>query len=307
MEALKFHLFPQRPDVELRVYGHYKNTCDLSFLVHLGNVRRFAADCLLNATGIENISHIQDLQSLSVGIHNLDNFNFLNHLQVDRLEQLSLGPTFSKKPSLLSLNRFTQLESLNIEGQQKSIEVIGQLPRLKDLTLRSITVPSLGFLSSLTNLRSLNIKLGGTKNLDAVAHLKSVNYLELWQIKGLHDLSPISEMTGLQFLFLQSLKNVTRLPDFSHLQSLRRLHLESMQGLDNLTQIESAPALEDFIHLSAHGTEPSCYEILLKKSTLKRIIVGTGSEKKNQEIRKMMNSAKIEQYTSSPFHFAETP
>ena len=36
--------FALRPDVELRVYGHYSTECDLSFARRMTNVRRFAAD-----------------------------------------------------------------------------------------------------------------------------------------------------------------------------------------------------------------------------------------------------------------------
>jgi hypothetical protein len=43
--------FAARPDVELRVYGHYSTECDLAFAHRVANVRRFAADCLMRAKG----------------------------------------------------------------------------------------------------------------------------------------------------------------------------------------------------------------------------------------------------------------
>src|SRR5207302_5926165 len=181
----------------------------------LTNVRRFAADCLLHANAADSISQLEDLESLSIGIYDLEGFDFLSDLRANKLKALSLGATFSKKPSLRVIERFRSIETLHVEGQDKDIEVIGGLPHLQDLTLRSVTVASLGFLRGLSSLWSIDIKLGGTRNLAALANLVNVKYLELWQIRGLNDLSPISEMTGLQFLFLQSLRNVTRLPDFS--------------------------------------------------------------------------------------------
>src|SRR5262245_28830544 len=45
--------FAARPDVELRVYGHYSTECDLSFARRMTNVRRFAADCLRRARNVE--------------------------------------------------------------------------------------------------------------------------------------------------------------------------------------------------------------------------------------------------------------
>jgi hypothetical protein len=59
-DLLNGRFFPVRPEVELRVYGYYGESCDLSFLERLGNVRRFAADCLLKATGVEYINRLAD-------------------------------------------------------------------------------------------------------------------------------------------------------------------------------------------------------------------------------------------------------
>src|SRR5215207_2672299 len=45
--------FSRRPDVELRVYGHYSTECDLAFARRMMNVKRFAADCLMRAKNVE--------------------------------------------------------------------------------------------------------------------------------------------------------------------------------------------------------------------------------------------------------------
>jgi hypothetical protein len=195
------------------------------------------------------------------------------------------------------------LETLHVEGQQKDIDVIACLLQLQDLTLRSITVPSLEFLQQLPKLWSIDIKLGGTKNLTALAALVKAKYLELWQVRGLSDLSPISQMAGLQYLYLQSLRNVTRLPDLSGLVSLRRLYLENMKGLKDVSSIESAPALEELIHVSAHGLEPSDYANLVRAKRLKRALFGFGSDRKNQALLEVMRENGIEEYRHKPFQF----
>src|SRR5208283_2108228 len=212
-DLLNARFFNARPEVELRVYGHYRKSCDLTFLSHLGNLRRFAADCLIKASGVEHISRLANLERLSVGIYELESFNFLRDLQSEELTHLSLGATFSKKPSLRVIERFPRLEQLYIEGQRKDIDAIGRLKRLRDLTLRSITVPTLGFLRGLSELRSLDIKLGGTKYLGDLPYVGGIRYLELWQVKGLADLGPLAEITTLQYLYLQALRNVKELPN----------------------------------------------------------------------------------------------
>jgi hypothetical protein len=302
-DLLNERLLRDRPEVELRVYGFYTEGCDLSFLPRLRNVRHFSADCLMHATGVEQIAAFPELESLRLGIYDLEGFDFLAALPAGKLTKLSLGPTKSRKPSLAVIQNFYQLRVLYIEGQQKDIEVIGHLKHLEDLTLRSVTVPSLGFVRSLNRLWSFDMKLGGTTNLSPLESMNGVKYLELWQVTKLADLSVISTMFGLQFLFLQSLRNVRRLPDVSALGCLRRVYLENMKGLEDVDELCNAPALEDFIHVSAQGMEPRQYESLLKLRTLRRALVGFGSDRKNRAFREMIRRAGIEEYRHSAFQF----
>jgi hypothetical protein len=92
------------------------------------------------------------------------------------------------------------LRKLYIEGQQNGIAVLGELQGLEDVTLRSISTPGLEYVSNLPRLLSLDIKLGGIQNLSAISGKQSIKYLELWQIKGLSDISVVSSLTGLPFL-----------------------------------------------------------------------------------------------------------
>jgi hypothetical protein len=294
LALLDSQLFRLRPDVEFRVYGHYNKICDLSFLACLPHLRRLAADHLTTSANVEFIAGLGKLESLSVGIFELQDFNFLKDVKPDSLRSLSIGWTRSKKPDLRIIERFSQLEQLYIEGHRKNIEVVGRLSRIRDLTLRSITLPSLGFLHDLPNLLSLDLKLGGVKGLNELADLKQLRYLELWQVRGVADLAPVSDMTGLQFMFLQSLPHIAMLPDLSRLTALRRLHLDNMKGLKDLSPLASAPALEDFVHISAKGLDPDDFRGLLGLATLKRVFVGFGSLARNQVLERMAVAAGIE-------------
>ena len=104
------------------------------------------------------------------------------------------------------ISRFQSLTHLYLEGQQQGIEVLSELKNLEDLTLRSITTEGLDYISMLPQLWSLDIKLGGIKDLSAIANKGSIKYLELWQIRGLSDIGVVSSLGGLQSLFLQSLR-----------------------------------------------------------------------------------------------------
>lgn len=301
-DLLNQNLFARRPDIELRVYGFYASVCDLSFVSRMHNVRRFSADCLLEATGVEHISALANLKELSIGIYNLDSFDFLQGIP-SGITSLSLEATKSTKPRLSILSRFRSLRRLYIEGQQRDIEVLSELLELEDLTLRSITTPTLDYIANLPRLSSLDIKLGGVRNLSAIAEKESIKYLELWQIRGLDDVAVVSSLRGLQFLFLQSLKNVSRIPDLSKLTKLRRICLNNMKGLKDVSAIFRAPALEEFIHIAARNVAPESYRELMSMPTLKQVLVGFCGLRKNVEFESLVRRSGKSEYRYTEFAF----
>jgi hypothetical protein len=294
--------FSRRPDVELRVYGFYGARCDLAFASGLRQVRRFAADCLMDATGVEHVARIPGLESLSLGIFSLESFDILRDVTPD-LRSLALGQTRSKKPSLESLSRFTGLQRVYIEGHRKGIDVLSGLGELEDVTLRSVTVPDLGFLRPLARLWSLDLKLGGIRNISAISGMPSIKYLELWQILGLDDVGVAGELPGLQHLFLQSLRRVVSLPDLGAARSLRRVTLETMRGLRDLTPLEHAPALKELLLIDASPLAPEDLVPALRNGSLRRVAVGLGSDLKNEAARALLKQHGKEEFGCREFAF----
>jgi hypothetical protein len=295
-------LISVRPEIEIRIYGHYSSECDLSLVEYIPDVQNISIDCLMRATNTDSISQLRNLSSLSVGIYNLESFEFLKGVPLS-LKKLSIGATKSKKPDLIYLNRFVKLQELYIEGQNKNIDMLGQLSSLKKLVLRSTSPKDISFIRDMNNLWSLDIKLGGIKDLKPLEGLDNIKYLELWQINGLSDISVISSLNGLEFLFLQALRNVVALPDASRLVNLRRVYLETMKGLKDVSGIFKSPSLEEYIHVCAQNMKPAQYAELLKHKTLKKALFGFGSDKKNKEIEDLMRNNGVERYQHEPFVF----
>jgi hypothetical protein len=296
-------LIPRRPDIQIRIFGFYGLVCDLSFLKLINRVRNLAIDCVMDATGIEHLETLENLDSLDVGIFNLDNFDFLK-LVPTTLRSLSLEATRSKKPRLGSLRRFNSLTRLYLEGQQKEIDVLGDLRTLEDVTLRSLTTENLDYLRDLPNLQSIAIKLGGIRDLSAISEKQSIRYLELWQIRGLTDISVISTLYGLQYLFLQTLKNVIAIPDISRLKKLRRIHLDDLKGLTDVSALAHASALEVFVHATTgKNMTPTDYDFLTSMPTLKSVFIGFGSQKKHGQMDAKLRAAGIEIGALPQFEF----
>jgi internalin A len=264
------------PDVCLRAYGSYdRSISDLDFLRHFPSHRSFQVD-------------VSDLRSI-------DGLGYLP----TTVRDLGLGRTAARL-SLAPLARFTELRRLYLEGHTKDIDVLGHLGTVTSLTLRSITLPDLTPLRPLTRLRAFELKLGGTRNLAALPDIGRLEYLEIWQVRGLNDLSPISGVVSLEWLALQSLKQVTALPDMTRLATLGKVYLTTMKGLRDLTPLAAAPALErvglfDMGHLVVEDLDP-----LKNHPTLREVRLGLNSNRKNAAGQELLGLPTFEDWTPHP-------
>jgi hypothetical protein len=252
--------FQPYPEMTLRAYGSYDHSiADLEFLRFFPTLRRFGADALWDS---------------------LTSLDGLRHLSPD-LEELGIGATRTKL-DLAILARFPALTWLFLEGQTKHLEVISGLGKLDDLTLRSITMPDLSLLVPLRRLRSLDLKLGGTRDLGVLPRVGELRYLELWMIRGLTDVSAVGQIPSLRVLFLQALRQVDSLPDFRRATELRRVRLETMKGLRDLSPLATAPALEGVELIDMRHLQPGDLAPLVGLPRLKAVTPGLGSRRKNE-------------------------
>ncbi len=298
-EKLDDELFARRPDIRLVVSGA---EYDLSFAAKMKHVRRFAAHPVWRPTAIESIARMPRLELLSLHAYFLDSLEFLRDLPTQHLESLWLGQTKSKKPSLAPLARFEKLRALHIEFQNRDLEMLGELRALEDLTLRSVTTPDLEFLRPLTRLRSLDLKLGSIADLSAIAGKTSLQYLELWQVKGVTDVEIAAKLPGLQHLFLQSLARVKRLPSFARNEELRRVHLQNMKALGDVSSLITAPVLEELVIYEGTAMNPDDFEDALAKKSLVRAVGAFGSRKKNERFASLAARHGVREITA-PFRF----
>lgn len=253
------------PLVTIRAYAYDRSIADLDFLRWFPETKRFQVD-----------------------VYRIENFDGLRFLP-ENLESLVLGATH-KRMSMRPLERFKELRRLLVEGHTKDLDAVGQLTNLVDLTLRSIKLPNLEILRPLEKLEALDLKLGGTTNLEPLSSIGRLKYLELWQIRGFADLTPVSEVTTLEYLFLQSLRRVEALPDLSRLTNLTCVWLETMKGLTDLTPLATAPRLENVGLIEMGHLPEDAVSPLLESPRLKSVRVGLGSDRKNRAADEILGS-----------------
>jgi hypothetical protein len=257
------------PEMMLRVYSSAVIR-DLEFLRFFPSLQSFAADTLFNLESIDGLRYLPET-----------------------LRGVGLGAT--KRPlDLRILERFPKLRWLYLEKQHKGIEVLSLFAGLEELTLRSMTLPDLSLLLPLAELRSLDIKLGGTNDLALLPEVGQLRYLELWRIRGFSDASMLGRLPHLRHLFLQTLPQVAGLPDFGEARSLRRIELETMKGIRDLRPIATAPALEELLlddlpQLQAEDLRP-----LAGHPTLRAVTANLGAAKKNAAAQKLLGLPEVE-------------
>lgn len=252
-----------RPAIALRAWG---TVPDLEFLRFFPRLLRFSADTFYQSP---------------------ESFDGLRHLRPD-LHSLTLGSTH-KRLSLGPLEHFQGLRRLFLQKHTRDIDVLRRLPSLRSLTLREITLPDLAVLLPLTGLRSLDLKLGGTRDLSLLPQVGQLEYLELWMVRGLDDLTPLAQVTTLRYVHLEALKRVTALPaDLSGLVQLDSMYLETMKGLSDLTPLMTAPALRQLALVNMTHLQPAQVGVLADHPTLRILIPGLGSDRKKRAVRQLI-------------------
>jgi hypothetical protein len=243
-----------RPDVGLRAYG---GISDLEFLRFFPFLRKFLVNDVLEDLTLDGLRHLpDDLDSLGIGQ--------------------------AKRPmSLLPIVRFQALRELYVEGPQRDLAALGELTSVEDLTLRSITLPNLEVLRPMAGLRSLDLKLGGTRDIRLLPSVGRLEYVELWMVRGLDDVAPLADLPALEHVRLQGLKNVRHLPSFAGSTNLRRVDLETMRGLIDLAPLAEAPWLEVLLLIDFRHAEPEILQPFVGHPTLRAGIWGFGSKRKN--------------------------
>lgn len=301
IDLLEKVIFSQRGDIALRIFGHYSTACDLTFLERIPSLKKVSIDCLIEATGINTVTKLKNLETLAVGILTLDNFDFLQKINPN-LKELFLYQTRSKKPDIKGIERFENLEYLYLEGQQNGINAISKLKDLKKIVLRSISTPNIDYLEGLKHLWSVDIKLGGIKSFEALKNLPSIKYLELWQVRGLSDLSFISALSSLQNLFIQSLKQVTALPDLSTSKLLRRISLENMSGLTDVSSLKDVPNLKEFIIWDG-SQNAEVFLPVIENSNVESVSGFLGSDKRNKRFAELARQHHKKTFEHSDFMY----
>ena len=227
-----------RPDITFRLFDFDdEDKVDISFLLKMPHLKNLCIDCIDFRNDQQKINFDVlvrlRLKQFYIECFDLRNYEFIKYLS-DDLEDLlitadTMGPGVVFDCAWLS--KYVNLKSLWLgKKAKKNLELLSQLPKLKELSLRGIKITDFSFLHKM-NLEKLALLWNSNNDLHELAKLRNLHEIELWRINKLDDISFLEDMTNLEIIRLQDLKHVTSLPNLSKLTKLKKIVLNDT-GID---------------------------------------------------------------------------
>jgi hypothetical protein len=242
---------------------------------------RLAVEAGEDLEGLRWLPHLRELSTTSLHLRTLEG---LRHL-AGSLERLNLGPAL-RPISLSPVAQLTRLRHLAINGTWKDLEsTVAELVGLGRLAVGSIDVAAL---RPLTALRRFESGLSTLRNLDALPEIGQLELVELWRLRGEHDLAPLARIPTLRYLVLSSTRSITSLPSFADSPDLRWVALDEMRGIADLAPVAAAPSLEVLLLVGMSQLRVDDLRPFVGHPTLRAALVGLGSLKRNEEARALL-------------------
>jgi len=228
-------------ELELNYAKGWPRGSDLTFLKNIKELKSFE---LLDyqVSDISAINELNDLRLLKV---NSNCNNVINCSNFPNLESISL----EWFPNVKSLFGCVSLKSVFINCCKiKDLSVFKNLQNLEVLRLKSPGIERIGDISSLENLRFL--ELGNARklmSLDGIQAVPALEVLELNRCRKIKDIEPVKHLPLLKRLFLINSGKIESLKPVSDLKNLEKiLFYESTNIMDgDLSPLKELPCLKE--------------------------------------------------------------
>lgn len=232
--------------IQARFYGHYGTRFDAAVLRNLPAVKDLAVDSLTHIENEDEIGRLPELESLSLGVFELDRADILQTLNLGQIKRLALSETRKRNIDLAPLGQCHSLSELFINGHAKGIEATAGLPPLRKLWLSAFAKSNgLDFVAAIPALSQLTLILGGRSRLDDLASA-TVDLLQILRVRGLETLGDLSRFPALTALRVEDQLQITDInlngAELERLWLDNCKHLSSLPGLDRQTRLREFSA-----------------------------------------------------------------
>ena len=211
-----------RPDITFRLFGFYdEDKVDISFLLKMPHLKNLCIDRIdfrndQQKINFDVLARLR-LKQFYIDCFDLRNYEFIKYLSDDLEDLLITADTMGPGDLLITadtmgpgvvfdcawLLKYVNLKSLWLgKKAKKNLELLSQLPKLKELSLRGIKITDFSFLHKM-NLEKLALLWNSNNDLHELAKLKNLHEIELWRINKLDDISFLEDMTNLEIIRLE--------------------------------------------------------------------------------------------------------
>ncbi len=235
--------------VQIRFFGFAWKEFDTSILARLPDVANLSIDTIRAISDFSPIAGLTKLTQLRFGVFEQADGAFLKQLDIGRLTHLNLSENKRRNYDLSPLFAAKTLEHLFIQGNDRGIEAIAQLPRLKNVSLSGFPKRhDLQFLNGLAPLRTLSLILGSRQSIAEFTH-PGLSKLEIIWVRYLEDIGPLNRFSSLEELAVEDQNRLTVL-------DLRGLDLRGLRiaNCKNLERIEGLGEQRHLDHFKVRGT-----------------------------------------------------
>jgi protein phosphatase 1 regulatory subunit 7 len=227
--------------LEVRFYGHYGDFFDCATLLEIPSVQNLLVDCLQTASNLGAIKTLKNLKTLSLGVDEMKDAEFLHAPNLKNLTELRLGETKHEKVDLRPLATFVDLKYLHLSGQSNHIECLGGMRKLETLSLgQTKKNVDLEFVNSIASLSFLRLILGGRSGISEVKH-ENLKRLEIIRVLGFEHFDPAAfpKLKELQIEDEIRFKNLTFAGNNENLESLWILNCKTFNSLTGLRHLKN--------------------------------------------------------------------
>lgn len=281
-------LILKRKAIELRLFCFFeRRPFDMNWIADLTKIECLEIESWGEILNVEKLANFKNLKKLTLnfGVKIKSDLSFLTLLNPNLEELHILTEDKNPKVDLTPITHFRHLKILGIQYLEKNLEsVLPELSSLERLFLRSIPKPkNLDCLQHLHNLQYVVLQRCGFEQIDVLAQLKNVKYLQLWWLNKISNLDFVSQMHGLQFLFIEILNGVNHFPKVADLNKLRRVKITSCKNLNDFGEVARARSIEDFfIQNAVHNVET--FVSLITNPSIKNLGIGSSKTTLNRQL-----------------------
>jgi hypothetical protein len=227
---------------------------------------------------LEMLRWFPALTRLDVGSLRLRTLEGIGHVH-GSIERLTLGDTL-RPVSMAPLAGAPRLERLGVNGSWRHPETLATLTSLRRLGIGSVEVE---WLLPMRRLERFTSGLGTIRGIERLPEVGRLESIELYRLRGPHDLAVLAHIPTLQTLDLASTRAIERLPSFAESRSLTWVALGSMRGITDLRPLAAAPSLQVLLLVDMPQLAIDDLRPLVGHPTLRAGIWGLGSLRKNAE------------------------